>query len=84
MEDANNIGKDIKYSPAKCGPFRCDHCTYFVKPYMCKHPEVVAEPKMPKVKFEGKTYAGVEPGGCCCEFHPDRAIDSIPFGSVGL
>jgi hypothetical protein len=51
---------------------------------MCKHPEVVAEPKMPKVKFEGKTYAGVEPGGCCCEFHPDRAIDSVPFGSVGL
>ena len=84
LDDANQIGEHIGYLPSKCGPFRCDHCTYFVRPFMCKHPEVVAEPKMKKVISEGKTFAGVEPGACCNEFHPDRAIDSVPFGAVGL
>lgn len=41
------------YLPGSRGPFRCDHCEYYVEAYRCGHPEII------KLR-----QGAVEPDGC--------------------
>lgn len=52
-----NDPKHQVYQPAKEGPFRCDHCEYYVGPERCRKPEIVA-----------LRQGMVEPGACCDYF----------------
>lgn len=72
------------YMPPEEGPFRCDNCKHFKAPYLCDEKKVIADPEIRKVKEGGKTYAGIEPAGCCNEFKSSKRLGEVSFGSVGL
>lgn len=65
--------KDVGYAGAEMGPFNCLSCVHYeaskeVKEHgLCDHPEVVADPDVPKCKDGNK--ALVEDQACCNLFH---------------
>ena len=63
--------KATGYALPENGPFDCAHCAHADEEAdCCDHPAVIADPDVPKDKYEGKTYAKVHPDACCNYFHP--------------
>lgn len=60
--------KRTHYSAAKDGPFRCDCCEHYDEDTTtsgeCNHPEVMADPQVPKDR-DGHGDAEVDAAGCC-------------------
>lgn len=61
------------YMPGKNGPFRCDHCVYYVGTNQCNNQKIVAlaHNKQFGLYMLGR-FAAVDPGGCSDEFEPRR------------
>jgi hypothetical protein len=76
--------KETGYAGPGYGPFRCGNCVWFAfgkKLGNCSHPEVMADPEIPK---DDKQRAIVHQDGCCNEFRPTRKLEDVKFEDVGL
>jgi len=75
-----------KFMRGEYGPFRCDNCPYWRAPVGCTHPEVVADPEVPKIQApNGMTLAQAYADDCCEHFEPQRSrITDVKFSDLGL
>lgn len=70
MANTEGIGtKKAGYADPHYGPFLCGNCIWLRPGATCAHPEVNADPQVPK-NTEG--HAQIDTNGCCNEFRPKK------------
>lgn len=63
------------YMNGEAGPFRCDHCEYYVNPNACNNSHIISLAKNNKFGLTLKgDNAKVDLDGCSDEFEPKRMI----------
>lgn len=69
------------YMPQQNGPFRCDHCEYYVGPHACANRTIIGLAGAGKFGLAlNRGRAVVDPGGCSDEFEPKRAAGLARIG----